>query len=206
MNAIYIDFECLKKPATPILLGILKDLRGEQHFEQLILDESLKKIPGRDRLRHASVQEAAASLVAEADASDCPIVGWSLFDRNVLLDCDIPESVKAGIMRRYANALDIAKPWKARMYPAFKIVKAGKFEPAGQIRRACRLSRCGHASWRHAHQMDSGSSESAGSRYVSRDKEDRQGQMVRSPRLQRARLPSDAVRDVEGDVRAREVA
>jgi hypothetical protein len=123
MDAIYIDFECLKKPPGPILLGILKDLRGQQTLEQLILDDSLKSIPGRpERLRHASLQDAAAYLVAEADANDCKIVGWSFFDRDVFLKSDIPEPLKVGIRRRYENALTIAKPWKAGVYPRFKIV------------------------------------------------------------------------------------
>src|SRR4051812_15665771 len=140
-GAIYIDFECLKKPATPVLLGILKDLRGEERFKQLVLDEALTRIPVRPgRLRHVTIQEAAAWLVAEADANDCPIVGWSFFDLNVLLTCGIAASLRKRIRNRYVNALEIARPWKTEVYPEVKIARAGKFAPKNTLDKFAALA------------------------------------------------------------------
>jgi hypothetical protein len=129
VRAIYVDFECLKtKPSTPILLGILKDLRGEPHFEQIILDDTLKSAAVAARhVRHAGVHEAIETLVAEAEGNDCVLVGWSFFDRDVMLNAGIPELLKERVRRLYVNALETAKPWKTKIHPKVKIGRADKF-------------------------------------------------------------------------------
>ncbi|MEO6486696.1 MAG: hypothetical protein ABIO78_02015 [Thermoanaerobaculia bacterium] len=40
---IYIDFECLKTtPPAPILFGVLRDLDGQVHLDQILVGDSVK--------------------------------------------------------------------------------------------------------------------------------------------------------------------
>jgi hypothetical protein len=140
MEAIYLDFECLPKPSTPVLLGILKDLRGAQHFEQVIVDDTLRSATmSAAHVRHATIQETAEALITEADAHDCPLVGWSLFDRDVLLNCGLPEPVREAVRRRYVNALTTARPWKTKIYPEVKIGRADRLSPKNTLDKFAEL-------------------------------------------------------------------
>ena len=124
-DAIYLDFECLKtKPPTPMLLGLLADVAGRRRIQQLIVSAALARVPaGRRRVRHAAMEAAVRVLVEQAEGCDCPIVGWSTFDRDVIARADIPVSLKTAVARRYVNALDEARPWKTLVYPKIKIAR-----------------------------------------------------------------------------------
>jgi hypothetical protein len=142
LNAIFIDFECLKtKPPTPVLLGMLSDVWGIQQFEQLVLDDTLNSAAGAaPHVRVADVQETAELLAAEADARDCPLVGWSLFDRDMLLSSPIREPLKEVVRRRYVNALERARPWKTKIYPKFKIGRADTFAAKNTLDKFAELA------------------------------------------------------------------
>jgi hypothetical protein len=146
LNAIFIDFECLKtKPPTPVLLGMLSDVGGMQQFQQVVLDDTLKSAAAAARhVTQATVQETAEALVTEADARDCSLVGWSLFDRDVLLNSHIPEPVKEVVQRRYVNALEKARPWKTKIYPAFKIGRADTFAAKNTLDKFAELAAYPH--------------------------------------------------------------
>jgi hypothetical protein len=134
MNAIYIDFECLKtKPSTPILLGMLKDIGGETQFEQVIVDDRLESAARASHVNVMTFQGAVERLVTDAALNDCPIVGWSCFDRDLILDADVPAALKQTVGSRYENALVTAKPWKTKLYPEVKIAKASKFAPKNTL-------------------------------------------------------------------------
>jgi hypothetical protein len=145
-KAIYIDFECLgTDPPEPVLLGILRDTGGQPPFEQVILDAALRSAATTPRsLRYAPLEQAAEALVREADAGDCPLVGWSQFDRNVLLATGLPEPVKEAVRRRYVNALDTARPWKTRLYPGLTIGARAPFNPKNTLDRFAVLAGYGH--------------------------------------------------------------
>jgi hypothetical protein len=141
INAIYIDFECLKtKPSTPVLLGVLKDMGGEQWFEQVVLDHALASAAHASHLRVSTFQGAIETLAADAEVLDCGIVGWSYFDRDVILDSDVPAAAKEIVGRRYKNALETAKPWKAKLYPEVKIVKVDRFAAKNTLDKFAKLA------------------------------------------------------------------
>jgi hypothetical protein len=87
-RAIYIDFECLAtKPPQPMLLGVLQG-DGDGQFRQMITDDRLTpaRTATRNNLISASSTDTVGALVAQALAEDRRIVGWSLFDRDRLID------------------------------------------------------------------------------------------------------------------------
>jgi hypothetical protein len=145
MNAIYIDFECLKtKPSTPILLGMLKDMGGETRFEQVIVDESLESAARASHLSFTTFQGAVERLAADAELNDCPIVGWSCFDRDLILNADVLAALKQTVSSRYENALLTAKPWKTKLYPKVKIAKADKFAPKNTLDKFAEVANYPH--------------------------------------------------------------
>ena len=127
-RAIYVDFECLgTKPPHLALLGMLVG-SGDQQFEQIIIDERLA--PARvasHRTRVAPAPVAAGELVARANAEDRSIVGWSLFDRDRLIEAR--SDLKGEITARYVNALQIARPWGRSLHPGVRIEREGRHSP-----------------------------------------------------------------------------
>lgn len=125
-DAVYIDFECLKtKPPAPMLLGILSDVGGRRSLVQIVVSASLKRIRARPpKVQHATLEDAVRTVVDIAESADCPIVGWSLFDHDVILRADVSAALKAVVHRRYVNGLGTARPWKTKVYPAVKIARA----------------------------------------------------------------------------------
>ncbi len=145
-RAIYIDFECLKtQPRAPVLLGILRDLGDACHFDQVILDPTLASAAcAAGHLRVGDPQVVGEALVAEAAASDCPLVGWSLFDRDVLLSCGLAEPLREVLRQRYVNALAGARPWKTIMHPQVRIGRASRFDAKNTLDRFAQLAGYGH--------------------------------------------------------------
>ena len=127
-DAIYVDFECLAtKPPHPALLGVLVGSRDE-HFEQIITDDRLApaRVASR-RLRVATGSTAAREVVDRASAENRRIVGWSLFDRDRLID--VCPALTADIKDRYVNALEIARPWRAKLHPNVAMEREDRFAP-----------------------------------------------------------------------------
>ncbi len=97
--AIYIDFECLAtKPPHPALLGVLVGA-GAEEFEQVITDERLApaRVAARKTSRIATAADAVGEVVARAKAENRMLVGWSLFDRDRLVQArpDLEGEIKA---------------------------------------------------------------------------------------------------------------
>jgi hypothetical protein len=126
-RAIYIDFETLKtRPPHPALLGILLGSEGEA-LEQLILDPALA--PARKakptRTRDLAAGDAVDTILNLARSDDSPIVGWSLFDRDRLIDAR--PDLGSEIRDRYVNALAIARRWRHTVHPHHAVVRTGPF-------------------------------------------------------------------------------
>lgn len=122
MDATYIDFEALKtEPGRPAFLGILVVEDGKEHFEQIILDARLA--PGRvasKRVRTATLVDVVAELLAAGR----PLVSWSIFDSNVVEQSDLDGALKTEWRARHVNALTIARTWRTKVHPDFKITRA----------------------------------------------------------------------------------
>lgn len=116
-SGVFIDFEC-RKHRPPTLLGVLR--AGSRHFHQYILDSALVTAGvARPNAQYATLGSAADALVAEN--ADEPIVGWSLFDHNKILNsADVQETTKAIIRVRYVNAIKLAKRWRRTYLPQWK--------------------------------------------------------------------------------------
>src|SRR4029079_16041052 len=77
----YVDFEALKSPLHPALIGILVDRGKTESFEQVVVDELLRPaVVARKHVRYATLEAVVARIVD----LDLPIVGWSLFDRDLV--------------------------------------------------------------------------------------------------------------------------
>ena len=140
-NALYVDFECLKtQPPTPMLLGVLEDVDGRNGIQQLILSDDLAHVRPRSGVRHSTMEAAVRLVVEKAEASDGPIVGWSNFDREVILRADIPDPLKAIVRRRYVNALATARPWKTLVYPEVKIAREHAYAPRNTLDKFAALA------------------------------------------------------------------
>jgi hypothetical protein len=127
-RAIYIDFESLAtKPPHPVLLGVVVGDDAE-HVEQIVTDPRLAPARvARSACRAQPLVDAVGDLVARARREERLLVGWSLFDRDRLIDArpDLATEVKA----LYRNALKTARPWRKTVYPRFKIERADEFAP-----------------------------------------------------------------------------
>src|SRR5688572_8226663 len=131
-QAIYIDFECLKggksqKP-HPALLGVLIG-EDEHRLEQLIVDGRLKPahVARRDRTRFVPLADAVETVVRMAASTGTKIIGWSFFDRDRMIDAR--PGLEAEITACYVNAIQIARPWRQKIHPGFKIEREDHFAP-----------------------------------------------------------------------------
>jgi hypothetical protein len=142
-RAIYIDFECRKggkgqKP-HPALLGVLIG-EDEDRLEQLIVDERLKaaSVARRERTAFVPLQDAVETLVGLAASGGTRIIGWSFFDRDRMIDAR--PDLEAEITARYINAIQIARPWRQRLYPWFTIEREDQFAPRHTLDKYARLA------------------------------------------------------------------
>ena len=143
---IFIDFECLKtKPPHPALLGVLIGSEGED-LQQLITDPELApaRVAKRKRTHAVDLNEAIRELLAMAAAEHRPIVGWSYFDRDRLIEA-CPD-LKSEITARYVNALHIARPWRKHLYPTFKIEREDEHSARHTLDQYAALAGYPHAS------------------------------------------------------------
>src|SRR4051794_30904000 len=143
-RAIYIDFECLigkgPVPPKPALLGVVVGDGDTPSLEQVILDERLAPAKvARKTNRVALPSTEVENLLARAAAEGRTIVGWSLFDRDRLKDA-LPDRAKE-IDARYVNALKIARPWRAAIYPTFPIERADEHAPKHTLDKYATLAR-----------------------------------------------------------------
>jgi len=139
-RAIYIDIESLKTdPRHIAIIGVLTGGDGED-LAQLIVDPRLApaRVAKRDRLRVAGLTEAVTELAQRAADEDRRIIGWSNFDRDRLIEArpDLANEIRA----RYLNALEIARPWRQKVHPSFKIERADQFSPKHTLDQYARLA------------------------------------------------------------------
>lgn len=139
-RAIFIDFETVKTdPPQPALLGVLIGSGGEA-LEQVILDPRLA--PARRakplRTRAATAGDAVDTVLNLARVEDVPIVGWSNFDRDRLIDAR--PDLASEIRDRYVNALPIARRWRQKVHPHYPIPKAGPFAARHTLDKYARLA------------------------------------------------------------------
>jgi hypothetical protein len=139
-NAIYIDIESLRTdPPHCALVGVLTGTDGED-LEQLIVDPRLApaRVAKRDRLRVANWPDAVKEIVTRAVSGDLRIVGWSNFDRDRMAETrpDLEDEIHA----RYVNALEIARPWRQKVHPGFKVERADRFAPKHTLDKYARLA------------------------------------------------------------------
>ena len=125
-DAIYIDFEALKTtPPSPAILGVLTDRRGTVSFEQVIVDAALRSAAVAQPLVTVATLEATVSRLV---ASGLPLVGWSVFDHDLVMRTDLPRELKAAWHERYVNALTRARTWRTKVHPTFKIERASEHD------------------------------------------------------------------------------
>ena len=124
-DAAYVDFESVKTPgSSPALLGVLIDRRGRESFEQIVLDERLSSaVRARTHVRYAPLGDTVSRIIGLG----LPIVGWSLFDREVVARSDVSLELKALWIARYFNALEEARRWRANVHPQWPIIRADRF-------------------------------------------------------------------------------
>ena len=142
-GALYIDFECLKGPhggkPLPALLGMLAGSAGEC-LEQLIVDERLKpaRVADRVRTRFVPLRDAVETVIRRAVEHDAKIVGWSFFDRDRLVDArpDLEKDINA----RYVNAISVARSWRQKIYPRFRIEREDEFASKHTLDKYARLA------------------------------------------------------------------
>jgi hypothetical protein len=142
-HTIYVDFECLKgsrgQRPHPMLLGILIGVDGEC-LEQIILDERLHPLHAarRERTRFAQLTESIETLVRMATSGGLKLAGWSFFDRDRMIDAR--PDLEGDINACYVNAIQIARPWRQRIYPAFKIEREDQFAAKHTLDKYARLA------------------------------------------------------------------
>jgi hypothetical protein len=138
--AIYIDFETLRTdPPHPALLGVLVGSDGEE-LEQLILDPKLAPAQRAkpQRTRVVAAADAVDTILNLAQIDDGPIVGWSYFDRDRLIEAR-PDLARE-ISERYVNALQTARRWRQKVHPGFSVEPADPFSPRHTLDRYARLA------------------------------------------------------------------
>jgi hypothetical protein len=125
-DAIYIDFEAVKStPPSPAILGVLTDRRGQVSFEQVIVDASLRSAAvAQPQVTAATLDATVSRLVA----SGLPLVGWSVFDHDLVMRTDLPRALTAAWHERYVNALTTARTWRTKVHPTFKIERASEHD------------------------------------------------------------------------------
>jgi len=125
-DALYIDFEALKStPPSPAILGVLTDRGGHIQFEQVIVDAALQSAAiAQPYLTAATLEATVSRLVASA----LPLVGWSVFDHDLVMHAELPRALKDAWHERYVNALTTARTWRTRVHPAFAIKRASKYD------------------------------------------------------------------------------
>lgn len=139
-RAIFIDIESLRtRPPRVVIVGILTGGEGEQ-LEQLVVDPAFASACAAKRsiLRAVSWNEAVHGIVGRAHREDRRIVGWSNFDRDGLIGA-CPQ-LEDSIRKRYVNALDVARPWRANVHPTFRIQRADGFSPRHTLDQYARLA------------------------------------------------------------------
>ena len=135
--AAYIDFEALKNPLHPALIGILIDRGNSESFEQVVLDERLRPaIVARKHVRCEKLDHAVARIVD----LDLPIVGWSLFDRDLVVRSTVDPALTALWVARYFNARQEAHRWRTKVHPTYRILREDRFDPKHTLDRYARLS------------------------------------------------------------------
>jgi hypothetical protein len=136
-DALFVDFESLQEPPTPAILGVLKVEQGASTFEQIILDTRLASAAvARRQLRFSEAEPILATLVE----TGLPIVGWSLFDCNLVASLPTSDSVKRAWAERYVNALAVARTWRSKVHPTFKVTKGLKFDPRHTLDKYAELA------------------------------------------------------------------
>lgn len=124
-DAAYVDFESVKAPgSSPALLGVLIERRGRESFEQIVLDERLSAaVRARTHVRYATLGDTVSRIIGLG----LPIVGWSLFDREVVARSDVSLELTALWIARYFNALEEARRWRANVHPQWPVIRADRF-------------------------------------------------------------------------------
>jgi hypothetical protein len=139
-RAIFIDIESLRTlPPHCALVGVLTGTDGED-LEQLIVDPRLApaRITKRERLRVANWPDAVGEILTRAASEDRRIVGWSHFDRDRMAE-GRPD-LSGEIHARYVNALEIARPWRQKVHPGFKVERADPLAPKHTLDKYARLA------------------------------------------------------------------
>ena len=139
-RAIYIDIEALQTdPPHCALVGVLTGSTGED-LEQLIVDPRLAPahVARRDRLRVANWPDAVGTIVTRAAKEDRRIVGWSNFDRDRMAEAR--PDLRGEIHARYLNALEIARPWRQKVHPSFKVEREDRFSPKHTLDQYAKLA------------------------------------------------------------------
>jgi hypothetical protein len=135
--AIFIDFEALQEPPIPAILGILTLGGSVSSFEQVVVNPGLAGAAvARPHVRVASTESVLTALLDRK----LPIVGWSLFDRDLVAALPIAASTKRAWAERYVNALAVARTWRTKVHPTFKITKEGKFDPKHTLDKYAELA------------------------------------------------------------------
>ena len=139
-RAIYIDFESLKTdPPQPALLGVLIGSEGEA-LEQLILDPKLapaqRARPGRTRVTTSG--DAVDTILNVARIDDTPILSWSTFDRDRLIDAR--PDLATEVHDRYVNALAFARRRRQKMHPQHVVERADAFAARHTLDKYARLA------------------------------------------------------------------
>lgn len=67
--------------------------------------------------------------------SGLPLVGWSLFDRDLVDKSNIDAALKEEWTSRYVNALADARRWRTKIHPSFKISRLHRFDPKHTLDR-----------------------------------------------------------------------
>ena len=119
MDAIYINFECLYRTrSAPVLLGVLKDSGNRLRLDQIVVPDVFRGASAaRQGVTHTSLEAVLRALVED----NCPIIGWSMFDRDVIRSAALPAGLRKLLNERYASGLQSARLWRRTLYPEFAV-------------------------------------------------------------------------------------
>jgi hypothetical protein len=139
--AAYVDFEALKRPPTPALVGLLIDREGRESFEQVVVDDRLRGAAvARSHVRYATLEQVVSQIVG----LNLPIVGWSLFDRDVVVRSNVNPDLTALWAARYFNALPEARRWRTLVHPRFAVTRASRFDARHSLDQYAKLAGYSH--------------------------------------------------------------